>query len=106
VKRRDFLRGAVVAGISANIPTAIKATIPARLGVEDFYRLAATGIVKGQTFYVDRTIVIGAQMLDGPVIENCRFIAVDGFETGPVLNIKKTVRVVGDLWILSERDER
>lgn len=63
-----------------------------------FEELAKSGIITGQTFYLDRTLVL--EGLDNIIISNCEFIALPNFEGNVLIEMRATSNVViRDCWL-------
>lgn len=77
--RRRVIKGA--AGLAALAAISPSLVIDGKQFVDfsssDFERMCASGVVENMTFYLDRTINL--QDMDGLVIRNCKFIALEGF---------------------------
>jgi len=83
--RRRVLRGALGLAAIAAVGVGGSATPLDKAGIAEFLKAAEAGLVDGYTFYLDRTLVI--EGCDGLVIQNCSFVAVEGFEGEFIMSI-------------------
>lgn len=85
--RRRIIKG--VAGLAALAAISPSIVIDGKLfnslSASEFEYMCSNGVVENMTFYLDRTVKI--EDMNGLIIRNCEFIALEGFEGGAMITL-------------------